>query len=234
MKNLLLAGAMLALSAAPSVLKAQDERTASDKFYVRDTTVKAGLTLIVINKDETFDLKEKQRLVDAFFKVYPEEVAHYNKKSLKKIFFIIDPAYKGVAETGGGVARYNPEWLTKHPEDIDVVTHEMMHVVQGYPDGSGPGWLTEGIADYVRAEYGINNEAAHWSLPAYKSTQSYENSYRVTARFLQWLVKNKNPKMVDKLDAAMRNKTYTDGIWKTLAKADLDTLWKEYSENPTI
>lgn len=233
LKNMAMAGAMT-LCLAPSLLHAQDERTPADKFYQRDTTVKNGFTLIVINKAENFDLHEKQRLVDAFFKVYPEEVAHYNRKSLKKIFFVIDPAYHGVAETGGGVARYNPEWLTKNPEDIDVVTHEMMHVVQAYPDGSGPGWLTEGIADYVRAQYGINNEAARWSLPAFKATQSYENSYRITARFLQWLVKNKNPKMVDKLDKAMREKTYTDGIWKQLAGADLDSLWKEYAANPVV
>ncbi|PUZ19955.1 Peptidase [Chitinophaga costaii] len=233
-KKVAQAGVITALCLAPVLLKAQDERTASDTFYQRDTTVKNGFTLIFINKAESFDLHEKQRLIDAFFTVYPKEVAHYNKESLKKVFFIIDPAYKGVAATGGGVARYNPEWLTKNPEDIDVVTHEVMHIVQAYPNGSGPGWLTEGIADYVRAEYGVNNTAAKWSLPDYKDTQSYKNSYRITARFLQWLVKNKNPEMVDKLDAAMRNKTYTNDIWKQLAKADLDTLWKEYGEHPAI
>ena len=47
--------------------------------------------------------------------------------------------------------------------------------------------LTEGLADYARYKYGVNNAAAGWSLPNYASGQSYTNAYAVTARFLVWL-----------------------------------------------
>jgi len=59
-----------------------------------------------------------------------------------------------------------------------------MHIVQDYGQSTGPGWLTEGIADYARYKFGVNNPAAKWALPAYKSTQKYTDAYRVTARFL--------------------------------------------------
>ncbi len=43
-----------------------------------------------------------------------------------------------------------------------------MHIVQGYPgygDARVPGWLVEGIADYARDRYGMDNAAAGWALP---------------------------------------------------------------------
>ena len=108
--------------------------------------------------------------------------------------FIIDPGYTGVAETDSGRCRYSPRWLTDHPEDIDVVTHEVMHIVQDYHHDNDPGWLTEGIADYARYVYGVNNIKAKWALPNYTPRQSYENAYRVTARFLLWVQDNKASK----------------------------------------
>src|SRR6202000_3023031 len=116
----------------------------------RDTIKKNKLTLIFINKDTAFSAVTKQRLTDAFFIVYPEEIKTYNKESATQVTFVIDPAYKGVAATGGGVVRFNPAWFAKNPEDIDVVTHEVMHIVQNYGRNEVPGWLTEGIADYGR------------------------------------------------------------------------------------
>jgi hypothetical protein len=122
----------------------------------------------------------------------------------------------------------------KHPEDIDVVTHEVMHIVQAYGDNHVPGWLTEGIADYVRYKYGVNNTAAGWKLTDYKAGQSYTNAYRITARFLVWVEKNKNPETVNKMDSAMRAGKYTDGMWKQYCGKTVDELWQEYSANPVI
>src|ERR1700748_1221978 len=110
-----------------------------------DSVKKKGLTLIFKNNEPSFSLETKQRLIDAFFEVYPKEVAEYNPRSLTRVTFFVDTAYKGVAATGGGVVRYNPKWFVTHPEDIDVVTHEVMHIVQSYGRGArGAGWLTEG------------------------------------------------------------------------------------------
>jgi hypothetical protein len=200
----------------------------------RDTIKKDGLTLIFINKDESFSKVTKQRLIDAFFIVYPEEISAYNKNSAKQVTFVIDTAYKGVAATSGGVVRFSPVWFAKNPEDIDVVTHEVMHIVQNYGGNHVPGWLTEGIADYVRNKYGINNTKSGWKLTEFKPTQNYTNAYRITARFLVWAEEKKNPKLVVTLDAAMREGKYTPDMWQQLTGKSVDDLWKEYAENPVI
>ncbi len=215
--------------------KAQDKPAGNNDpgYYTKDSLTKDGYNLIFISKDSTFNPVTKNKMIGAFFTVYPQEAKRFNANTLKKIIFIIDPAYTGVAATGNGVARYNPKWLKDHPEDIDVVTHEVMHVVQAYHGGS-PGWLTEGIADYVRYVYGVNNINGKWALPNYKEGQSYTNSYRITARFLVWLEKNVRKNLVDELDNAARSKTYTAELWKQQTGKTLDELWADYIANPAL
>jgi len=200
----------------------------------RDTLTKGPYTLIFINRSADFDTVTKRRMIDAFFTVYPREAGRFNHNTLKKVTFLIDPDYTGVAETGNGQARYNPQWLKRQPEDIDVVTHEVMHIVQDYGGNRVPGWLTEGIADYVRYVYGVNNGKGNWKLPDYRPGQSYTNAYRVTARFLLWVEKNKDPKIVDKLDFAARANTYSPEMWSQLTNLSLDQLWEEYSKSPAL
>ena len=202
-------------------------------YYAKDSLTKKKYTLIFISRDSAFSALTKQRMIDAFFTVYPQEAKRFNPQTLKKVTFIIDPAYTGVAATGNGVARYNPKWLKDHPEDIDVVTHEVMHIVQAYPGGS-PGWLTEGIADYVRYVYGVNNVKGSWALPAYKAGQSYTNSYRIMARFLVWLEKNGHPAIVNELDKAARTRTYSPELWQQKTGKTLDELWTAYATNPGV
>jgi len=205
-----------------------------ESIVSKDSTTKNGYTLIFLNLSAGFSDKTKQRMTDAFFEVYPKEAQRFNPGTLKKVHFIVDPGFSGVAATSGDIIRFNPKWLSDHPEDIDVVTHEAMHIVQNYGSGGGPGWLTEGIADYVRYVYGVNNTAGKWSLPEFSEKQNYKNSYRITARFLVWLEKNVSPTIVNDLDAAMRQHTYTPEIWKTLAHKTLDELWADYAKNPAI
>ncbi|NNU34052.1 hypothetical protein HK413_07600 [Mucilaginibacter sp. S1162] len=94
---------------------------------------------------------------------------------------------------------------------IDIVTHEGFHLVQGYGYSAGPVWLTEGIADFIRYEYGVDNIGSKWYLPAFKETQSYKNSYRVTARFFEWIEQKVKPGMAVQLDKELRAHTYTEG-----------------------
>jgi hypothetical protein len=219
----MMASLCLSVCLLPAITKAQQ----------KDSITRGGYTLIYENKSATFDTAVGRRLINTFFEVYPKQVARFNKKAVKVVRFSIDPTYDGVAATYGTRIRFNPEWFKKNPNDVDVVTHETMHVVQAYP-GYDPGWLTEGIADYVRYEFGVDNKGAKWTLPAYKADQSYKNAYRVTARFLVWVEKNKRKDLVNKLDFAMRANTYTPEIWKELTGKDVDELWAEYAANPVI
>jgi hypothetical protein len=228
--SFLLLAATLGLLAAPAAAQS----TGATVPVGRDSLTQKGYTLVFINQDPALSAVTKKRMVDAFYKVYPQEAKRFNPKTLRKVTFFVNPAYTGVAATGNGVVDYNPKWLRDHPEDIDVVTHEVMHIVQAYPNGSGPGWLTEGIADYARYVYGVNNQAGNWKLPEYKEGQSYTNSYRTMARFLVWLDQHGYPKLVNQLDNAARTRTYTPDIWKQQTGKTLDELWAAYAAAPAV
>lgn len=200
----------------------------------RDSLTQQGYTLVFVNQDSALAPAIKQRMTDAFFTVYPLEARRFNPHTRRRVVFFVNPAYQGVAATDNGLVDYNPQWLRAHPEDIDVVTHEVMHIVQAYPSDSAPGWLTEGLADYARYVYGVNNQAGHWALPDYKAGQRYTNSYRITARFLVWLQQHGYPKLPDKLDAAARTRTYTPAIWQQQTGKTLDELWTAYSAAPAV
>ena len=191
-------------------------------------------TLTFTNYDATLDTAEQQRLINTFFTVYPELAKTYNHKTLKDLKMVIDTTYKGVAETANGKVTISSAWLHKRPEDIDVVTHEVMHIVQDYGESVGPGWLTEGIADYARYKFGVNNPAAKWSLPDFKSTQNYDNAYRITARFLVWVEEKVKPGLVNDKKNQHHKHTKTEESWKKATNKTLDELWKAYAAIPVI
>ena len=199
-----------------------------------NTYNKKGYKLIFINYDAKFAPSVQQKLVNTFYTVYPELAKAYNKKTAKNVTMVIDTTYKGVAETDNGKVTISSRWMHLHPEDIDVVTHEVMHIVQDYGQSDGPGWLTEGIADYARYKFGVNNDAAKWALPAYKPTQKYDNAYRITARFLVWVEEKVKPGVVKELDSQLRKHTYTDASWQQLTGKTVDELWKTYSDSPAV
>jgi hypothetical protein len=103
-----------------------------------------------------------------------------------------------------------------------------MHVVQTYPSGN-PSWLVEGIADYVRNKYGINNESAGWHLSQYNPGQNYTDSYRVTAAFLTWLKNTIQLSIIEQLDSYLRQRTYNNNTWQELTGQTVDQLWDQYA-----
>jgi hypothetical protein len=195
---------------------------------------KNGYKVVFVNDDTAFNEGVKQKMLETFFTVYPQLIDKYNPNGMKEVTFFIDPSYQGVAEAANGTIRFSPAWFRAHPGDIDVVTHESMHIIQSYPPGAGPSWLTEGIADYVRYKYGVDNVGAGWSLPKYTPTHNYTNSYRITARFLAWLEINGHASIVTELDSAMRTKTYSSDTWKKITGKTIDELWLAYTQNPVL
>ncbi|MGS2738635.1 basic secretory protein-like protein [Sinomicrobium sp. M5D2P17] len=199
-----------------------------------ETFRKKGKTLVFVNEDPGLVPKVKEDLVNTFFKVYPKLVKRFNHKSPKRVEVKIDTAYTGVAYAHDGKITISAAWLRKKPKDTDVITHEVMHLVQSYPSGSGPGWITEGIADYVRYKYGVDNEGSGWSLPDYAEGQHYSHSYRITARFLLWLSEIYQEDLILQLDQQMRNATYSGNFWKKHTDHSLDMLWEVYILNPKL
>jgi len=172
-----------------------------------------------------------QHMKDRFFDVYPVLVARFNHAAPPSVDFVIGVT-PNVAGASGHTVTYQAIWMREHPQDYDVVVHELMHIVQNY--SSSPGWLTEGIADYARYRYGVNNEAAGWHMQFPNTGSIYTDGYGVTARFLVWIEERYKIEIVDAIDAAIRGGSYSGGIWITLTGKSVDELWTDYFYDPAL
>ncbi|WP_211330008.1 basic secretory protein-like protein [Deminuibacter soli] len=238
--SLFLTATLFALSACTKNQALQPEkgaattpRAAAGIIVGTITYIQGPYKLIFRNDAPNFDTTVRNQMVSAFFTVYPQEVARFNTAAPKTVKFTMTTTYSGVAATAGDSTFFSAAYFASHATDIDVVTHEVMHIVQAYPSYN-PVWLIEGIADYARYTYGVANAAAGWSLPAYSSSQSYTDSYRVTARFLVWIQQHGYPQIVDNLNSALHSGTYTSNTWVTLTGKTVDQLWQQYGQNPAL
>lgn len=143
----------------------------------------------------------------------------------KAIYLKINNPGKGVAGVVGYRIGISASWIKKEPGH-GVLIHELVHVVQDYR-GAGVGWLTEGIADYIR--WGLyEKKPLDWFPVPRDPAKDYHQSYRVAAGFLYWLETRHSPGMVKKLNAASREKRYSPDIFKKETGTGLDDLWAEY------
>ena len=124
------------------------------------------------------------------------------------------------AAASGNRVSCNREWFRANlkGEAIGSVVHELVHVVQQYgraPRGTvRPGWLTEGIPDYLRWYlYEPQSRGAEISRRGLERAR-YDGSYRISANFLNWVVGKYDPELVTRLNAALRGGTYSEDIWK--------------------
>ena len=192
-----------------------------------------GYKLVVDVQDKAFPAEVKNRMVETFFVVYPRMSNDFNKQSPKEVRFVIR-TMDGVAYASGGEINFSSNWMKNQKgNDIDVVTHETMHLVQSYSNGN-PGWITEGIADYARHKYGMDNKRSGWELPSLQQNHKYSDSYRITARFFDWLENRVNRQIIRRLDTAMRDGKYSADFWKQQTGYDLDTLWACYQLAPEL
>lgn len=142
----------------------------------------------------------------------------------KLVTLYFDPKMKGVAATTGTRITIAADWVRKHPDDFGMVIHELTHVVQDY-HGKGEGWLTEGIADYIR-HWKFEPGAKQFTITRRKS--SYREGYGTAGAFLDWLERTKLNGIVVKLNAASRKGDYTPMMFETFCAKDLDSLWNEF------
>lgn len=139
----------------------------------------------------------------------------------------------GVAYTAGTRVVCAGPWFSKNLEGeaVGAVIHELVHVVQQYGRARGqpnPGWLVEGVADYVRW---FLYEPRHLRPRPDPARTRYTDSYRVTAAFLNYLTETQDPRIVPKLNAAMREGRYRPELWKELTGRTVDELWAKYAED---
>jgi hypothetical protein len=149
----------------------------------------------------------------------------------EKFTIIFREDMNGVAYCSGTSINCAARWYRTQldKEGLGSIVHEMVHVVQQYPRsrnaGGKPGWLVEGLADYIRWHL-YEPPAARRKLNPL--TAKYTDSYHTTGAFLAYLVDQKGSDVITKLNAALRQGTYTADTWTAVAGATVDDLWAEF------
>jgi len=119
-----------------------------------------------------------------------------------------------------------------------VLVHETVHALQHNGNGTAPGGLIEGMADYVRLKAGLG--ASHWKRPMRREEvqHSWDAGYERTAWFLEWLEsRGENGsggegrglvvRMNEWLGAEGRE--YGEEVfWRELCGKSVGELWEEY------
>lgn len=163
----------------------------------------------------------------------------------RKFRILFTPRYHGVAATAGTRIVCNPKWFRDNlkGEAKGAVVHEMVHVVQRYKEDTDhrgdavrpPGWLVEGIPDYIR--WFLYEPETHGAEISKRriATVKYDDSYRVSGNFLNWVTNNYDDEIVLKLNAALRDGHYEEKLWsdytgRTLA--ELGSEWKSQLAEP--
>lgn len=128
------------------------------------------------------------------------------------------------AMAGGRRITGSVKWFKDHPDDVGAMIHETTHIVQRYRGRGNPGWLVEGVADYVRFFHYEPENIGRFN----PKTARYDASYRVSARFLAYLVDKYDEDLVLKLNKAMREGSYNDDLFKEFTGKSLADLGEEW------
>ncbi len=168
--------------------------------------------------------REGRGICERAYPMINEELKSDGFKPPRLVRMTLKSSYDGVAMAGGGRITGSVRYFKDHPDDVGAMVHETAHIVQRYRTRGNPGWLVEGIADYVRffkyepGKIGrINANRAR-----------YNGSYRVTAAFLAYLTEKYDRELVRKLNKVMREGEYEAAIFKQLTGKNLQDLDKEW------
>ncbi len=213
---------------------------------VRVVEMDGGQTRITLDASATPDLLEwvDAEIVPLVREWYPElrrmlPSAGYEAPRRVSVVFVAEG--NGVAATSGTKVTCWAKWFRANlkGEAKGAVLHELVHVVQQYGRGRRgggggggirpPGWLVEGIPDYIRwFRYEARSQGA-LIPPSAVARARYDGSYRITANFLHWVTSEYGPGVYRELNAAMREGRYRPELWKSLTGLSVEELgeaWK--------
>ena len=169
--------------------------------------------------------EHSQKLVEEWYPRLCELLASEGESARTDVIKLSFLPMKGVAATSGNHIKVSAEWVTKRaPNDYGMIVHELVHVVQNY-HGGGEGWVTEGIADYVRDRW-FEPGARKLHLNPAKAT--FHDGYTTTAAFLMWVEDHRCPGIVAALNAASRQRKPLMNVFVELTGQDAVALWEEF------
>ncbi len=216
-------------------LSAVSKITTTFTFHSQD-----GKTTIAMETSDAPELSVwmVQKLAPVLMDWYPKIVAMLPSGGFTapSHFTVAVRDMDGVAYTTDTDIVVSKSWIKNemNGQAVGSLVHEMVHVVQQYRNAAVPGWLVEGMADYIRwFKYEPQSHGADlvWMRQQGKSfSPHYDDSYRVTANFLSWVVKNYDADIVGQMNAAMREDKYKEGLWKTYTGKTAVQLGEEWSK----
>lgn len=209
-----------------------------------------GKCTITINTAQAPGLKDwaQNKLAPVLAEWYPKIVAMLPSPgyTAPTHFSITLKPMDGVAYTSGRRVVASSAWLQSEigKQAVGSLVHESVHVVQqfGRNGAHNPGWLVEGSADYIRwFKYEPQSHGADvvWMKHLRHFTPHYNDSYRVTANFLNWVAGKYDADIVSQMNAAMREGKYDDSLWQKYTgktAPELGAEWQKEIEaqlNPT-
>jgi len=154
-----------------------------------------------------------------------EELKSEGYKPPQVVTITLKKSYRGVASASGSRITGSASYFKDHPGDVGAMVHETTHIVQHYRGRDNPGWLVEGVSDYIRffkfepEKIGrINADKAH-----------YNSSYRVTAAFLAYVTDKYDKQLMHELNRLMREGHVKEEVFKQRTGKtvqELDVEWR--------
>lgn len=218
------------------------------KPIVKTFEAEDGKFKFIVDATDAPDLVEwtEKKLKPVVIEWYPKVVGllpseGYQAPTTVTFRFRSDMRGTPASAAGAGV-NLNTPWFRRELEGeaCGAVVHELVHVVQNYWGRRGqpraqttPGWIVEGIADYVRwFLYEPQSRGAEITKGNFAKA-NYDSSYRITANFLNWVTQTCDKEFVRKLNAAAREGRYDESLWKDWTGKTVEELggeWKQFHE----
>jgi hypothetical protein len=177
-------------------------------------------------EDQRAWLEAAGKLVHDWYPYVTSLLASDIYKNPKVIRLVLQPSQDAPAYTVNDTITISGAWIKEHPDDFGMVIHELTHVVQQYPDSSTtPGWLVEGIADYVRW-WRYEPDAPRPRIDVAKAT--YHDAYRTTAYWLAFIIHRYDARIVSVVDRDMKLKIDPMPEFQKLTGKTPDELWAEF------
>lgn len=214
------------------------------EFTTADASFRFTIDLTQALELEQWTEKELKPVIQEW---YPKIVAMLPSEGFEaahhvRFRYLRDAEMKGIpAYASGNTISMNAEWFRGQldGEARGAVVHEMVHVVQKYPGrnrrpqgvAAPPGWIVEGIPDYVRwFLYEPETGGAKLS-PQKLRNAKHDASYRTSANFIDWVIRNDegDGKLLERLNAAARQGKYSADTWKELtgmSEQELVEAWR--------
>lgn len=191
----------------------------------------AVLANITVTTTETPDLTAwGQRAGELCVEWYPKLatlLASEGFEPPKQVQIIFHADKEGVADTVNDRINIAANYVRRATNDFGMVIHELAHVVQSYRGRRNPGWLVEGVADYIRLTH-YEPQARRPRINPDRA--SYRDAYKTTAIFLEWAERKYDPTLVSKLNRAMREGNFKLALFQTYTGHSVDALWQEFTD----